>query len=68
MDNKKRLEEGAIVIAIFVWILSLIVVLAGILNSGEAFRIVCVFLLAGANVFCIVKVIKYVKENYRTLY
>ena len=68
MDNKKRLQEGAIVFGLFAWAIALIVVLAGILNMGEGFRIVCVLLLAGVNVYFMARVVKYIKENFNSLY
>ena len=68
MDNKKRIEEGALVAGLFVWAMALIITLAFILNNGDAFRVVCVLLLLVPNVFSFVKVIKYIKENYRSLY
>ena len=67
-DNKKRLVEGAKVAALFVWAMALVITLAGILNGGEAFRIVSALIVTGINIYWIVKCAKKIRENFRTLY
>jgi len=68
MDNKKRLQEGAIMLAVALWVFALIVTVAFVLNNGSAFRVVCALLLVVPNIWAIVKTWKKVQEKFRTLY
>lgn len=68
MDNKKRLQEGAIMIAIAVWVFTLFVTLASVLNTGNVFRSICAVVLVIPNIWAIVKVWKWVQDKFRTLY
>lgn len=67
-DNKKRFELGAKVFAIVVWAFCLIVSVAGILNGNEGFRVVCSLIVAGINVYMIVRCVKSLRDNYKSMY
>lgn len=67
-DNKKRIIEGARVALLFVWALALVIVVAGILNAGEGFRIAAALIIAVINVIGIVREAKDIREKFRTLY
>ena len=66
-DNKKRFNEGARVALLFVWAIALVIVVAGILNAGETFRIVAALIIAVINIIGIVHEAKDIREKFRTL-
>jgi len=67
-DNKKRFIEGARVALLFVWAVALVIVVAGILNAGETFRIVAAIIVAAINIIGIVREAKDIREKFRSLY
>ena len=68
MDNKKRLEVGAYMVLLAVWIFCLFIAVGTALNSGSIFRSVATLALAGINIWQIVKTWKDVQKKYRSLY